>query len=216
MAKQKKMEVKEQIETPPQETGENGAATDVARIKQEIAERIQNDEVTEIALAAIDELAERAGELDKIQDELNTTQSQLMRQVAEFQNYRRRTEQEKSRLVDLGRAQVVQPMLDVLDDLARALEAAEQAEQEQDGGPAYQALKQGVDLVFRKFNDELTRLGVEAIEAVGQPFDEHLHEAMMQQPAPDGTEPGTVLHEVQKGYRMGDRVLRHSKVVVAG
>ena len=106
-------------------------------------------------------------------------------------------------------------MLNVHDDFRRSLDASEQVEQQETPGPAYKALKEGVDLVYQNFVEALKKLGVEYIEAVGQPFDEHLHEAMMQMPAPDGTAPGIVLQEIQRGYRLGNRVLRHSKVIVA-
>lgn len=160
----------------------------------------------------------REDRLEELESELSKTRDQLLRQAAEFKNYRRRVDKEKGSLLQLGQSQVVQQMLDVLDDFRRALESAEQVAEEQQGdpGPAYVALHEGVELVYQKFVDELSKLGVEPIEAVGEPFDENLHEALMQQPAPDDTPPGTVLEEVQKGYRMGDRVLRHSKVVVAG
>ncbi|MDX1548788.1 MAG: nucleotide exchange factor GrpE [Rhodothermales bacterium] len=156
-----------------------------------------------------------AQQLETLAHELERTKEQLLRQAAEFQNYRRRTEKERAALLDRGRAQVIEPLLDVLDDFRRSLEAAAEAETEEQGGPAYRALRQGVELVYQKYSDELMKLGVERIEAVGQPFDEHLHEAMMQQPAPEGTAPGTVLAEIQRGYRLGDRVLRHARVVVA-
>ena len=79
----------------------------------------------------------------------------------------------------------------------------------------FEKLKEGVELVYEKFKSELGRLGVEPIEAIGHPFNENEHEALMQQPAPEDTAPGTVIDEIQKGYRMGERVLRHSRVVVA-
>jgi molecular chaperone GrpE len=164
---------------------------------------------------AAEALVEQPAQIDQLQAELKVKQDQLLRQAAEFQNYRRRTEQEKTRLIEYGRSQVVQQLLDVVDDFRRSLEAADQAAAQQENGVAYQALREGVDLVFRKLMDELGRLGVAPIDAVGHPFSEQEHEAVMQQPAPEGTPPGIVLHEVQKGYRMGDRVLRHSKVVVS-
>lgn len=154
-------------------------------------------------------------ELEQLRQELGLTKDQLLRQAAEYKNFRRRTEKERAQLLDRGRSDVIERMLDVLDDFRRALEAAGQAEQQDEAGPAYQALKQGVEMVYQKLSDELIKLGVERIEAEGQPFDEHLHEALMSQPAPEGTAPGTVLHEIQRGYRLGDRVLRHAKVVVA-
>lgn len=179
-----------------------------------------NGAATEEAAAASAEAAEApdeaVAEIERLQAELQKTQDQLMRQAAEFRNYKRRTEAEKQQLVTLGQIQVVQQLLDVYDDFGRSLDAVNTAEEQgADPEAVYATLKQGVELVYRKLSDEMTRLGVEPIEAVGQPFDEHLHEAMMQQPAPEGVEPGTVLQEMQTGYRMNDRILRHSKVIVA-
>ncbi len=148
------------------------------------------------------------------QEHARRLEEQLLRRAAEFQNYRRRTDAELATASARGRGEVVLPLLDVLDDLRRSLDAAEAAAEEEQGGSVYQALKTGVDLVYKKFEDTLRALGVEEIVAVGEAFDEQLHEAMMQQPAADAA-PGTIVGEVQKGYRMGDRVLRHARVVVA-
>lgn len=170
-----------------------------------------------MVLQAIDELADRAKEIDELQSELEAANDQWKRTAAEFQNYRRRTEQEKAQMVTFGKSLVVNQLLDIVDDFQRSLQATEKAEAEAKSGlsPAYRSLKSGVDLVYQKLMDELTKLGVETIEAEGEPFNEEHHEALMQQPAPDGVEEGTVLSVVQTGYRMGDRVLRHAKVVVA-
>jgi molecular chaperone GrpE len=157
---------------------------------------------------------ELEAELQRHREQTRQLEEQLLRRAAEFQNYRRRTEAELGQAAARGRGEVVVQMLDVLDDLQRSLEAAEKAHETEEGGPTYEALKTGVDLVYKKFVDTLASLGVEEIEAVGQPFDEHLHEAMMQQPV-EGAESGTVVGEIQKGYRMGDRVLRHARVIVA-
>ncbi|WP_457651961.1 nucleotide exchange factor GrpE [Rhodocaloribacter sp.] len=154
-------------------------------------------------------------ELERTRSELESTKEQLLRRMAEFQNYRRRTELEKGFLIDMGKAMVIRDMLDVLDDLERSVQAAEQAENGEDRKESYTSLKEGVELVYKKFRDALAKHGVEPIEAVGQPFDEERHEAVMQQPAPEGTPPGIVLQELQKGYRMGDRILRHAKVIVS-
>jgi len=153
-------------------------------------------------------------EVDSIdlEGEIMSLNEKLLRQAAEFQNYRRRTERENREAVAIGKSLVVQRLLDVLDDLERSLEASGQ---ETDDPKAQSALRDGVKLVFQKFQDELSKLDVHPIEATGLPFDENKHEALMQQPAPEGTEHGTVIQELQKGYRMGDRILRHSKVIVA-
>jgi len=177
----------------------------------------EEQEERDAVIEAIDELADRAVEIERLNNELAQATDQVKRQAAEFQNYRRRTEQEKAQSVTLGKSLVISSLLDVIDDFERSLEATNKAEEEVEGelSPTYQSLKSGVDLVYQKLSGELSRLGVEAIEAVGQPFDEELHEAMMQQPAAEGEEPGIVLTEIQRGYRMGDRVLRHARVIVS-
>lgn len=175
-----------------------------------------NRDAADIALAAVDELADQATEIDDLNQQLRDAQDQVLRKAAEFQNYRRRTEEEKATLVELGKGLVVTQFLDVLDDFDRSIGAAEQVEQSESErpGPAYYALREGVELIHRKFVDELAKLGVQPIEAVGRPFDENLHEAMMQREE-GGVDPGIVLDELQKGYLMGERVIRHSKVIVS-
>ena len=186
----------------------------------ESAEKTEGGEDAEdkdAVLQAIDELADRAHEIEQLKEELEQTTDKLKRQAAEFQNYRRRTEQEKSQSVAYGKSLVISSLLDVVDDFQRSLEATDKAEAETESelSPAYQSLKSGVELVFQKVTGELEKMGVQSIEVVGQPFDEELHEALMQQPAAEGEESGIVLSEVQRGYRMGDRVLRHARVIVS-
>lgn len=154
-------------------------------------------------------------ELKALANQLEHSQDQIKRQAAEFQNYRRRTEQEKAQMVEFGKKLVVEQLLDVIDDFRRSLDAAAEVAGDGESGPAFESLRSGVEMVYSKLMDELAKLGVETIDAVGEPFDEELHEALMQQPAPEGTAPGTVLAEIQKGYRLGDRVIRHARVVVA-
>ena len=169
-------------------------------------------------VGTIDELAQQAVEMDRLREENKGLQDQLLRKAAEFQNYRRRTEQQRS--ADEARAsdRILVPFLEVFDDLRRSLDAARR-QGKQDGentSPAFDALAEGIDLVFKKYGATLEKMGVERIQAAGQPFSEDLHEAMMQQPAPDPETPeGTVLAEIQPGYRIGDRILRHSRVIVA-
>lgn len=154
-------------------------------------------------------------ELARLQEENVSLQDKLLRQAAEYDNYRRRSIADRQEAVRQGGQSVLIPVLDVYDDLKRSLEAARRAAGQEAGAASVEALAEGVDLVVRKFEDTLAKLGVEAIDAVGAPFSEDEHEAMMQQPAPEGTASGTVLAEIQPGYRLGDRVLRHARVIVA-
>lgn len=173
-----------------------------------------NEEAATVAMAAADELAEVRAELDTHREQLRELEEKLLRRAAEFQNYRRRTQEDLAQARERGAAEVITRQLDVLDDLYRSLDAAEQAAEKEQGGPLYDTLKQGVDLVTRKFEDTLAAFNVQPIPAVGQPFDENLHEAMMRQEG-SGEEAGTVLAEIQRGYAMKDRVLRHARVIVA-
>ena len=160
------------------------------------------------------EAAAGPSEEDAPRADVAELQERLLRQTAEYQNYRRRSEADRAEAVRAGRRAVLLPMLDVYDDLRRSLDAAQKAA-EPGGAGGTDVLLQGVELVTKKFEDALAKVGVEPIEAVGRPFSEDEHEAMMQQPAGDGAESGTVLAEVQPGYRLGGRVLRHARVIVA-
>lgn len=183
-------------------TSEEEARADEAAAESNGAAEEPTDEDLEAQLRALQE------EHEKLND-------RFLRQAAEFQNYRRRTKRDKERQYQSGKEDVLLSMLEVLDDFQRSLEAADEISEEQNPEEAYESLRDGVEMVYKKFVDELNNLGVEPIEAEGEPFDEELHEAMMQQPAPDDVEPGTVLQEIRKGYLLDDRVLRHSRVIVA-
>jgi molecular chaperone GrpE len=197
----------EHVETPDATADENGTsprteATDTAPDEQGDDSRSAEERSPEEQIAALKEE----------QQELN---DKLLRKAAEFQNFRRRMQREKKKLFRSGKREVILPMLEVLDDFQRSIEAAEQLQEQDDAAAAYESLKSGVEMVFQKFLDELQGVGVEPIDAEGKPFDENVHEAMMQQPAPEGVEEGTVLHETRTGYRLDDQVLRHSRVIVA-
>ena len=177
---------------------------------EQAADKEEADEGTDPE-QKIEELTERVEALEEERDELN---DRVLRKAAEFENYRRRMDREKKRRHEAGMLEVIEPVLEVLDDFERSIDAAEELQDSQDAQKAYESLKGGVEMVFRKFRDTLETLGVEPIEAEGKPFDEELHEAMMRQPSEEA-EPGTALQEIRKGYRMDDRVIRHSRVVVA-
>jgi molecular chaperone GrpE len=164
---------------------------------------------------SLDPEQEKHQELIRLQTELASTRDQLLRQAADFQNYRRRVTQERATLVAQGRAQVAERLIDVWDDIKRSTEAAEQADVQASPEIAFITLKDGLKLVYDKFSNEMEKLDITPMQVEGQPFNEAEHDALMQQPAPDGIEPGTVLADVQRGYLMGERVLRHAKVIVA-
>jgi molecular chaperone GrpE len=128
----------------------------------------------------------------------------LKRLAAEFDNYRKRVAREQEALSSRAAERLVRELLPIADDLERALEAAEQHEEAK--------LEDGVRLVHRELSAVLEREGLVEIETNGK-FDPHVHEALLARPA--DAEEGSVLEVVQKGYRLGDRVLRPARVVVA-
>ena len=130
----------------------------------------------------------------------------LKRVAAEFENYRKRVARDQESLVARAHERLVKELLPVLDDLERALAAAEEHEEA--------TLEEGVRLVHRELASALEREGLAEIDTNGH-FDPHVHEALLSQPSSDQAE-GTVIEVVQKGYRLGDRVVRPARVVVAG
>lgn len=126
------------------------------------------------------------------------------RSQADFANFKRRTEQEKSVFFQTAKGDVYKRVLPVLDDLERAMA----------NRPENNAWADGIELVIRKFQNILESEGIKRIEAEGQPFDPNLHEAISQEPS-DSVESGHVIAVVQQGYIMGDRVIRHAMVRVA-
>ena len=128
-----------------------------------------------------------------------------LRLAADFDNYRKRVAREQVELTSRANERLLNELLPVLDDLERALEAAAEHEEAK--------LEEGVRLVHRSLLGLVERHGLSEIETDGA-FDPHVHEALLAQPA-DDAEPGSVVQVLQKGYRLGDRVLRPARVVVA-
>ncbi|MBQ9361036.1 MAG: nucleotide exchange factor GrpE [Lachnospiraceae bacterium] len=143
---------------------------------------------------------------DKKIAELN---DKVMRQMAEFDNFRKRTEKEKSEMFASGEKTVVEAILPVIDNFERALDMAAQDEAKKDD-----PFIEGMDKVYKQLIDELEKLGVKPIEALGADFDPNLHNAVMQEETEE-YESGKVCKELQKGYMLNDSVVRHSMVSVA-
>ncbi|HSS04348.1 MAG TPA: nucleotide exchange factor GrpE [Solirubrobacterales bacterium] len=132
------------------------------------------------------------------------------RTKADFENFRKRMTAEVLAAGGRGKAEVLRDVLPVLDDLERAL----QAEGLDPEGDSPDGLAHGVLLVFRSLRDSLAKHGIEAVDPTGEKFDPTLHEALSTLPA-DGTESGTVVETMQKGYRLGEQLIRPARVVVA-
>ena len=131
----------------------------------------------------------------------------MLRIAAEFENWKKRARKEQTDAEAKAREGVLRDMLEVIDNLERATAVS-------GGATDLQSVQQGVALVLRLFASKLERYDVKSIEAKGKPFDPRLHEAISQAPSAE-VAPGTVLNELQKGYKLGDRLLRPASVVVA-
>ena len=147
-------------------------------------------------------------QIDTLTAEKGALYDKLLRLQAEFENYRKRVERERGELYQHGRDDVLLQFLPVVDNFERALSSLETSE-----GDA-EALRHGVELIHKQFKDALSKFGLEAVEAVGQAFDPHVHEAVTTE-VTDKHKENTVIQEFQRGYKIGDRLLRPAKVKVA-
>lgn len=146
-------------------------------------------------------------DVEKMAEEAAQWRDKYVRLSAEFDNYRKRTIKEKMELVSSAGEDVIKSLLPVMDDLERALAATEKSTD-------VEAVREGVVLISNKLRDTLRGKGLMEIEAFGQELDTDFHEAVAKIPAPEETQKGKIVDVVQKGYKLHDKVIRHSKVVV--
>jgi len=149
-------------------------------------------------------LEERIKELEEDNKRLSDL---LQRKVAEFENYKRRTEAEINNIFKYAAEPFIKKILTIYDDLGRSIEHADEKSD-------IKSFAEGIKMVYSNFKKLLEEEGVKKIEALGKEFDFNLHEALMRQES-DDVEPNTVLHEVEPGYTYKDKVIKHTKVVVS-
>lgn len=147
-------------------------------------------------------------ELDKCKEELAQYKDRYLRLYAEFDNARKRMEREKQEFVKYANEGLIVEFLTILDDLQRSVEAAMSRQDD------YKAFLKGIEMVMAHIHDMLKRYDVKAMDVKGKKFDPHCHEVLMQEEK-DDIEEGTILEEFQRGYYLGDRVIRTAKVKVA-
>ena len=162
-------------------------------------------EEAQAELSAEEQLANMLAEAQQMVEE---QKDKYLRLSAEFDNYRKRTLKEKAELIKNGGEKTLTAILPVLDDFERALKNMEASEETK-------AMKEGVELIFSKFQKILGQEGLQKIETEGQPFDTDFHEAIALIPAPSEDLKGKILDCVQTGYMLNEKVIRHAKVAVA-
>lgn len=165
-------------------------------LSEDIDEETTEDNVSDIN----DKLQEK-----KLQEEIDTLSDQYQRLQAEYSNYRRRTQQEKETMGVFANEKILSELIPVIDNMERALQVFENKED---------SVYQGIDMVYKQLQSTLNKFGVEEIEALDNDFDPNLHLAVMQEPV-EGVDANKVVMILQKGYKLGTKVLRPSMVKVS-
>ncbi|MCH2451038.1 MAG: nucleotide exchange factor GrpE [Gracilimonas sp.] len=188
--------------------------------KEKISEKeleVQEEVIEEEPSAEAEKAQEETGsekdekdlKIEKLENELASAKDSLLRKAAELENVRKRVQRERVQLFEEAKAGALEDFMPIADDLLRTLKAAEESEIED-------SFLEGVSLVAEKFKSVLEKHGVERIDETGVPFDVNLHDAMMKQPAPDDeTGSDVVLQVLESGYKIGNRTIRHAKVIVS-
>lgn len=184
----------------------NTSSEDIDKISEDT---IQNKE-HEDGKTAADQTKEEQNQttkLDELQKKYDDLNQQYIRLAADFDNFRKRQEQERENLLKFGTENALKKLIEVLDNFERGKKALESVED-------CQQVKDSFDLIHKQTIETLTKLGMEAIETEGQTFDPNFHEAVMRTPTSDYPE-HTIINELQKGYKVGEKVLRPALVNVA-
>lgn len=175
--------------------------------EQEVEEK-KPDEKTE---AATDKKSKKKSKdkekIDELENKLTESEEKYVRLSAEFDNYRKRTLKEKMDLTKSAGEGVLMNILPIIDDFGRAMQSMQDEHEEG-------AIKDGIELIYNKFNDFLKQNGVKAIGEKGSEFDTDIHEAVTKIPAPEENLKGKVVDVIQKGYSLNDKVIRFAKVVI--
>ena len=172
---------------------------------QPLEPRLEDEELQEEEIVDEEPAAEESAPAHSAAEPAQAPDDSYLRLAADFDNYRKRVAREQVEWTSRANERLLNELLPVLDDLERALEAAAEHEEAK--------LEEGVRLVHRSLLGLVERHGLSEIEAEGA-FDPHVHEALLAQPG-EGAEEGAVLQVLQKGYRLGDKVLRPARVIVA-
>ena len=147
--------------------------------------------------------------IEKLEKELAEAKDSMLRKAAELENVRKRVQRERIALFEDAKVAALEEFLPISEDLKRALGAS-------DGIEIEKSFLEGVKLVANKFEEVLTKYGVEVINEANVPFDVNIHDAMLKQPAPDKkTKSDTVLQVLENGYKIGSKIIKHAKVIVS-
>lgn len=200
----------EEVTQPEMESAENQQQAEPKSNENTGTQDVLDSEGNEnSADAEANEEAEELDPMEVLQQEVIQLKDTLLRRTAEFDNVKKRMLRERMQLLTDAKIEALKNFLPVNDDLQRTLQAA-------DGQDIPNGFLQGVTMVYEKFGNILKAAGVEEINESGIPFDVNVHDALMRQSAPDDNTPSdTVLQVLEPGYKAGDKVIRHAKVIVS-
>ena len=185
-----------------------GVKEEEINIEEKQSEENETDDAKSVENTSEEENSDnQETEINQFEEKYNQLNNQYIRLAADFDNYRKRNEQEREALLKYGAENTLKKMLEVLDNFERGLKAIETVDD-------CEKVKECYNLAYKNFIDVLTKAGLETIKAEGEAFDPNFHEAVMQTPTSDKEE-NTILTELQKGYKLGDKVLRPALVNVA-
>lgn len=181
-------------------------------LEDELTEQVEETELSEDeANVESQELEkdEKEALIEQLEKELTEAKDSLLRKAAELENVRKRVQRERIALYEDAKVAALEDFLPITEDMKRALGAS-------DGNNIEKSFLEGVKLVANKFEEVLTKYGVETIDETGVPFDVNLHDAMLKQPSPNKkTKSDTVLQVLESGYKIGNKVIKHAKVIVS-
>lgn len=192
---------------------DNPSQEDIENIKENIQQEYNNDPAEEFIDEGVDQVeeeqaveTEEISETEQLKADLDKEKDKFLRLFAEFENYKRRTSKERLELFKTANQEVMTAMLPVLDDFDRALNEIQKAKDKN--------LLKGVELIHNKFRETLKNKGLEAMEVrSGDSFDADMHEAITQVQAPSDKLKGKIVDVVERGYKLGDKIIRFPKVV---
>ena len=199
MEKEQTVQEEVQAQETAQETQETAAA------QEEVKEEAKQEKKS--FLKKKDKSAELEKKIAELEAQVAKDKDDYLRLMAEFDNFRRRTSQEKLELVSMASTDTIKGLLPVLDDCERALKVLKESNDSE-------AAKEGTELIYNKLMGYLKTKGLAVIEAMGQPFDTDVHEAVAQFPVQEDEKKGKVFDVVQTGYTLNGKVIRFAKVVV--
>ena len=182
-------------------------AAEQATEATDTADADENSDNSEKSGESAEENKEEKSPLEEAQQQIEELKDKYLRSVAEFDNYRKRTLKEKAELILNGSEKAIAAVLPILDDMERAIANGEKTED-------LNVLREGMSLIYTKFQKVLESIGVKEIETADADFDTDVHEAIAMVPGMGDDKKGKVLDCVQKGYKLNDKVIRHAKVAV--